>query len=247
MKNTVKSLLISVFALGALFMFLSNNNLSKIGEAAFSVATLEPTPPSNMKATNTTTANTSTSSAAANTAANANTFKPVETGGKTMKESFTLAQDSEDEKYGEAAFNHKTHAFEKYSPDGKSVIGCVDCHHTDQPKSALKLKLNPPLLTSERDVVLTFDSWKASPQKVKECRDCHFQDTNIPDDKENPTAKYTDGGKEVTKVLNNQLAYHINCNNCHDEALKIRPELKGKKGFASGSQQDCGICHKVKQ
>jgi hypothetical protein len=28
-----------------------------------------------------------------------------------------------------------------YSPDGKSPIACTECHHTDQPKSALK----PPL------------------------------------------------------------------------------------------------------
>ena len=238
MKNTAKSIVISIFALGALFMFLSSNSVSTISEAAFSDAAAA-------LATSTPTAAATGKPAAAvpaNAAANANTVKPAETGGKSMKETFALAQDSEDEKYGEAAFNHKLHAFEKYSPDGKSVIGCVECHHTDQPKSALK----PPLQTSERDVALTFDSWKASPLKVKGCRECHFQDTNIPEGKDNPTATYKDGDKSTTKVLNNQLAYHINCNGCHDEALKKRPELKAKKGFASGSPQDCGICHKLK-
>lgn len=238
MKNTAKSVLISIFALGALFMLLSANSLSTIGEAAFSDAVAA-------AATSTPTAAATAKPAAAvpaNTVPSANTVKPVESGGKSMNETFKLAQDSEDEKYGEVAFNHKSHAFDKYSPDGRSVISCVECHHTDQPKSALK----PPLSTSERDVALTADSWKASLQKVKDCRTCHFQDANIPEGKDNPTATYKDGDKSTTKVLNNQLAFHINCNACHDEALKKRPELKGKKGFATGSPQDCGICHKLK-
>jgi hypothetical protein len=97
-------------------------------------------------------------------------------------------------------------------------------------------------MTSERDVTMTFDTWKASPQKVSNCRDCHFQDGNVPDGKEMPHATYTEGGKSVTKDLNNELAYHINCNTCHDQAAALRPELKGKPGFATS--KDCTICHK---
>lgn len=149
-------------------------------------------------------------------------------GGKEIEKTFTLAKDSQSE-YGEAAFNHENHAFKNYSPDGKSVMGCVECHHTDQPKSALK----PPYLTSERDAVLTDAVYKSSAQKVSNCRTCHFQDGQVPEGKEMP---------KTTKDLTNELAYHINCNGCHDAAFKARPELKSKPGFATS--KDCTICHK---
>jgi cytochrome c553 len=158
-------------------------------------------------------------------------------GDKTIPETFTLCKDSLSE-YGESAFNHANHAFKNYSPDGKSVMGCVECHHTDQPKSALK----PPLSTSERDVAMTFEVWKASSQKVSDCRTCHFQDGNVPEGKTMPTATYTDDGKTTTKSMNNELAYHINCNTCHDAAFKLRPELKQKPGFSTS--KDCTICYK---
>jgi hypothetical protein len=157
-------------------------------------------------------------------------------GDKKIPKSFTLAKDSLSE-YGEAPFDHDTHAFGNYSPDGKSPVGCVECHHTDQPKSAMK----PPLVTSDRDVTLTMEVYQASSQKVKSCRDCHFQAGNVPEGKTMPSATYTDGGKK-TKELDNQLAYHINCNTCHDAAFKARPELKKKPGFATS--KDCTVCHK---
>jgi hypothetical protein len=162
---------------------------------------------------------------------------PAAASDKTMAKSFVLGKDSVSE-YGEAPFDHENHAFKNYSPDGKSPIACVECHHTDQPKSALK----PPLKTSEREVTLTFETWKASSQKVSSCRECHFQDGSVPDDKTMPTATYTEGGKSVTKDLNNELAYHINCNTCHDKAAALRPELVPKPGFAIG--KDCTKCHK---
>ena len=172
--------------------------------------------------------------AAANTAPTPAPAKPEPAaGGKEIAKTFTLAKDSQSE-YGEVAFNHENHASKMYSPDGKSVMGCVECHHTDQPKSALK----PPLATSERDVALTMDVYKASPQKVSECRACHFQDGNVPDGKTMPTATYASGTKDMT----NEFAYHINCNTCHDAAFKARPELKSKPGFATS--KDCTICHK---
>lgn len=150
-------------------------------------------------------------------------------GGKEIAKVFTLAKDSQSE-YGEATFNHENHATKNYSPDGKSVMGCVECHHTDQPKSSLK----PPDVTSERDVVLTDAVYKSSSQKVNECRTCHFQDGAVPDGKTMPTAN----GKD----MNNENAFHINCNTCHDAAFKARPELKSKPGFATS--KDCTICHK---
>jgi hypothetical protein len=151
----------------------------------------------------------------------------------------TLNKDSTSE-YGDVPFDHNTHSFNKYSPDGKTDIGCAECHHTDQPKAALKA----PLVTSEREVMLTVEELKkADSAVVKGCRTCHFQEGNVPENKEMPFAIYkTADGKEDKKELNNEVAYHNNCNTCHDAAAKLRPELKKKPGFATTN--DCLICHK---
>ncbi len=228
MKNSIKLFVITIFGVFGLGLLL--NSFGPIAEGARALAKGGPTP----------TPAAANANKPANTAANAApATTPASAGdGKKITKSFVLGKDSLSE-YGEAAFDHETHAFQMYSPDGKSVVGCVECHHTDQPKSALK----PPLFTSERDVVLTLESWRASSQKVSECRSCHFQDGNVPDGKEMPTATYTDGGKSTKKDLNNELAYHINCNTCHDAAVKLRPELKKKAGFATS--KDCTICHKT--
>jgi hypothetical protein len=231
MKNLAKLIIISVFGLGALLMFLGSVDVSRSGSVALAEGAAKPTP---------TPAAPANTAANANVAVNANAVKPVAptSGDKTIPKTFTLGKDSLSED-GEAMFDHESHAFKNYSPDGKSVMGCTECHHTDQPKSALK----PPLLTSQREVALTFDTWKTSTQKVNECRTCHFQDNLVPDGKEMPSATYTDGGASTTKELNNKLAFHINCNTCHDAAFKLRPELKKKPGFATA--KDCTICHKI--
>jgi hypothetical protein len=228
MRNLAKLIVISVFGLGAIFIFLSGIDHFGIGSAVWAQVAFNSKPtPSNTAANSNTTSNTSA-------------VKPVEAppSDKTIAKTFTLGKDSLSE-YGEVAFNHDSHAFKPYSPDGISVIGCAECHHTDQPKSALK----PPLATSERDVALTHEVWKASAQKVNECRTCHFQDGNVADGKTMPSATYAEGGKSTTKELNNELAYHINCNTCHDAAAKLRPELRKKDGFAM--TKDCTICHKT--
>lgn len=216
MKNSAKIMVIVFFGVFMFGLILNSACGSATGSGAIISASATPTP------------------AAANNTATPAPAKPAPAaGGKEIAKTFTLAQDSQSE-YGEVAFNHENHAFKMYSPDGKSVMGCVECHHTDQPKSALK----PPLVTSERDVALTMDVYKASPQKVSECRACHFQDGNVPDGKTMPTATYASGTKDMT----NELAYHINCNTCHDAAFKARPELKSAPGFATS--KDCTICHK---
>lgn len=218
MKNITKLMIIGIFAFSAVCLLI-NNSLSPSGTKVFAQTEIKPTPtPVTPKVETPKT-------------------ETPKTSDTTIPKTFTLAKDSLSE-YGEVAFNHESHAFQKYSPDGKSMIGCVECHHTDQPKSALKL----PLSTSERDVVLTIETWQKSTQKVSECRACHFQDGSVPDDKKMPFAIYKDGDKETTKELNNELAYHINCNTCHDAAAKLRPELKKKTGFATTN--DCTICHK---
>jgi hypothetical protein len=113
------------------------------------------------------------------------------------------------------------------------VLTCVECHHTDQPAANLKA----PLKTSERAVVLTTEALAAADAKgVKKCRACHLQagDDSAP----MPEIKYPD--KPAPTKLNNEVAYHLNCNICHDKAIAARPALKGK---APGSN-DCIPCHK---
>jgi hypothetical protein len=213
MKNRVKFALISLVGLFGLLLFLSGMN-RPLTIAAESLATPTPTP-----------------APAASTPKPAGTTAPPAAGGKQIREKFVLSQEALKEGGDPVPFNHRTHAELNYSPDGKSVIGCVECHHTDQPKSALK----PPLATSERDVTLTLEVWKNSNQKVNECRFCHFQVGNEPEGKTQAKA----GGKEY----DNETAYHLNCNTCHDNAAKARPELKKKPGFATSAGTDCKKCH----
>jgi cytochrome c5 len=150
---------------------------------------------------------------------------------KTQPKEVVLSKDSQSDKYGDVPFNHENHATKKYSPDGQSVLTCVECHHTDQPAANLKA----PLKTSEREVVLTTESLAAADSKpVKSCRACHLQagDDSAP----MPAVQY----KPAPTKLNNEVAYHLNCNLCHDKAIGARPALKGK---VPGSN-DCIPCHK---
>lgn len=152
---------------------------------------------------------------------------------KVQPKEVVLGKDSQSDKYGEVAFSHENHSTKNYSIDGKSVIACVECHHTDQPGSGLKA----PLKTGERNVVLTAAVLAAADAKpVKACRTCHLQagDDSAP----MPTITYPD--KPAPTKLNNEVAYHLNCNICHDKAIAARPAVKGK---APGSN-DCVPCHK---
>jgi len=152
---------------------------------------------------------------------------------KTQPKEVVLDKDSQSDKYGEVAFNHENHATKTYSIDGKSVIACVECHHTDQPASALQL----PLKTSERPVALTAKLLEAPDAKpVKGCRACHLQAGD--DSATIPSVTYP--GKTAPTKLTNEVAYHTNCNICHDKAIAARPTLKGK---VPGSN-DCLPCHK---
>src|SRR6266566_2238932 len=122
---------------------------------------------------------------------------------KTQPKQYVLAKDSQSDKYGEVAFNHENHATKNYTIDGKSVISCVECHHTDQPPADIK----PPLKTSERAVALTTASLAAADAKpVKSCRACHLQagDDSAPI----PTVTYPD--KPAPTKLTNEIANHNN-------------------------------------
>ena len=64
----------------------------------------------------------------------------------------------------------------------------------------------------------------ADSKPVKTCRACHLQagDDSAPI----PTVTYPD--KPAPAKLTNEVAYHTNCNICHDKAIAARPALKGK-------------------
>jgi hypothetical protein len=152
---------------------------------------------------------------------------------KTQPKEVVLDKDSQSDKYGEVAFNHENHATRKYDPAGMAVLTCTECHHTDQPPGALKA----PLKTSERAAALTSELLLATDAKpVKTCRTCHLQAGD--DSATLPSITYPD--KTTPTKLTNEVAYHNNCNVCHDNAIAARPALKGK---VPGSN-DCLPCHK---
>jgi hypothetical protein len=152
---------------------------------------------------------------------------------KVQPKEVTLGKDSQSDKYGEVAFNHENHSVKNYSVDGAKVISCVECHHTDQPTDALVA----PLKTSERATALTAAVLQAADAKpVKSCRSCHLQ----AGDDSAPMPAVTYSGKTTPTKLTNEVAYHTNCNICHDKAIAARPALKGK---VPGSN-DCLPCHK---
>jgi len=154
---------------------------------------------------------------------------------KEQPKKVKLAADSLDDKWGEVAFDHETHTLKNYTPDGKSVGACVECHHTDQPKANLK----PPLVTSERNVVLTAEVLKdAAAGPVKMCRACHLQ----AGDDSKPLPMITKDSKQLK--LDNEVAYHTNCFACHDAAIKARPELATK--ISGSDPKGCVKCHVAK-
>ena len=153
--------------------------------------------------------------------------------GKTQPKEITLGKDAKATGQGSKSvhFTHEAHATKNYSADGKSVIGCAECHHTDQPKSALKGVLK----TSERDEMLTTASLeKADAKPVKGCRECHAQTGAKPASwPAIPEVTYPDESDPT--VLANDEAYHRNCNVCH-EAVK-------KRDAATKAPQTCVQCH----
>ncbi len=154
---------------------------------------------------------------------------------KEQPKKVKLGSDSLDDKWGEVAFDHENHTIKNYTADGKTTGTCVECHHTDQPKD----KLTPPLVTSERNVVLTADVLKdAAAASVKGCRSCHLQAGD--DSKPLPVIKKND--KDLK--LDNEVAYHTNCFACHDAALKARPDLATK--ISGSDPKGCVKCHVAK-
>jgi cytochrome c553 len=168
-------------------------------------------------------------------AASASVIQDIPKQSKDQPKKVKLDTDSLDDKWGEVAFDHETHSLKSYNPDGKTITGCVECHHTDQPKENLKA----PRVTSERNVVLTAELLKdAAAAPVKACRSCHLQAGD--DSKPLPVIKKDDKDLKV----DNEVAYHTNCFACHDAAIKTKPELANK--IAGSDPKGCVKCHVAK-
>jgi hypothetical protein len=155
-----------------------------------------------------------------------------------------LAKDSENSKPNsgelkpESAFDHVKHSTKpEYSLDGKTVAACVDCHHTDQ---AAAPKGQEYLKKFERKEALTAKQLETSKEAVKSCRACHFQASAEETDDYPP--KSVTYPKELNRPpsgkLTNEIAYHLNCNSCHDAVKKRDPKIK--------APQTCVDCHTTK-
>jgi cytochrome c553 len=161
-------------------------------------------------------------------------------GGQAPKDEYKLSTDSKKDKAKSLSvpFSHLNHATKNYSVDGTKPIGCVECHHTDQP--AAEAAKHPPLKSAhpaDRTVTLTAETVKdpKTPQ-VETCRACHAQEGDKP--------KLGDAIPEVTyegdtdpTLLTNEQAYHRNCNGCHDAAVEKR------KLTNAPTTNECIKCH----
>jgi cytochrome c553 len=129
------------------------------------------------------------------------------------------------------SFSHTNHATKNYSADLKSVMSCAECHHTDQPKSALK----GGLTTSEREEVLTAALLeKPDTKPVKSCASCHAQEGAKPPSRDaNP--EFTPPDESDAIILTNAEAYHRNCITCHEAVKKTKADTK--------APTTCAQCH----
>jgi hypothetical protein len=161
-------------------------------------------------------------------------------GGQAPKNEYKLSTDSKKDKAKSISvpFSHVNHATKNYSVDGTRPVGCVECHHTDQP--AAEAAKHPPLksgLPAGRTVTLTVETVKdAKTPEVQTCRACHAQEGDKPKLLEaNPEVTY-EGDTDPT-VLTNEEAYHRNCNGCHDAAVEAR------KIKTAPTNNECIKCH----
>lgn len=159
-------------------------------------------------------------------------------GGKKPPETIMLGADA---KLGPIKFNHLDHITKNRSADGTAQLACVECHHTAQPVAeAVK---HPPHKTSwpaDRTTTLTAELAEKDANAVGAvCRDCHAKtDTKPKVLPEIPQVKF-EGSAEAT-IMTNQQAFHRNCGNCHDAAVKARPDLNP----APPTSKKCVACHK---
>jgi nitrate/TMAO reductase-like tetraheme cytochrome c subunit len=161
--------------------------------------------------------------------------------GKTPQNTYKLSTDSKKDKAKSLplTFNHLGHSTNKdYSLDGTKVLGCTECHHTEQP--AADAAKHPPDKTAypaDRSVTLTAETAKdAKTPDVQNCRACHAQEGDKPKLMDAIPSVTFEGDTDPT-VLTNEEAYHRNCNGCHDQAVDAR------KGLKIPTSQECLKCH----
>lgn len=144
-------------------------------------------------------------------------------------------------KLGAVKFNHLDHATKNHSADGNAQIACVECHHTAQPAAeAAKVPPHKTVWPADRTTTLTMELLETDPNAVGAvCHDCHSK-TDV---KPKLLAKLPEikvAGADEPLVLNNQQAFHRRCAGCHDEAVKVRPNLSP----APPTSKKCVVCHK---
>jgi cytochrome c553 len=158
---------------------------------------------------------------------------------KKPSDTMVLAKEA---KLGPVAFNHLAHATKNRSVDGTKPIECVECHHTAQPASeAVKHPPHKTVWPADRTTTLTADLLEKEPTApaVNVCTDCHARAETKP--KLLPEIpKLTFEGSSEPTVLNNQQAFHRGCGDCHDAAVKARPDLSP----APPTSKKCVACHK---
>src|ERR1044071_4604414 len=161
-------------------------------------------------------------------------------GGQVPKDEYKLSTDSKKDKTKSVSvpFSHVNHATTNYSGAATKPGGSVESPHTDQP--AAEAAKHPPLKTAypaDRTSTLTAETAKdPKTPKVDSCRACHAQEGDKP--------KIGDAIPEVTyegdtdpTVLDNEQAYHRNCNGCHDQATELR------KIKTAPTNNECAKCH----
>ena len=143
-------------------------------------------------------------------------------------------------KLGGVKFSHIEHTTKNRSVDGTKPIACVECHHTAQPASeVVKHPLHKTAFPADRTTTLTADLFEKDPSAppVTLCGDCHaragMKPKLLPE-----TPKITIEGSAEPVVLDNQQAFHRNCNSCHDEVAKTGRASTGP------TAKKCVACHK---
>jgi cytochrome c553 len=157
--------------------------------------------------------------------------------GRKPKDEFVLGSYA---KLGGVKFSHIEHTVKSRSVDGTKPIACVECHHTAQPASeVIKHPLHKTAWPADRTTTLTADLFEKDPSAppVTLCTDCHARAGTKPKLlSEIPTIKVEGSAEPV--VLDNQQAFHRNCNSCHDDVAKTGRASTGP------TSKKCVACHK---
>lgn len=143
-------------------------------------------------------------------------------------------------KLGGVKFSHTDHITKNRSIDGTKPIACVECHHTAQPASeVVKHPLHKTAWPADRTTTLTAELLEKDPTAppVNACTECHARAGTKPKLlPEFPKIKVEGVAEPIT--LDNQQAFHRNCNTCHDEVAKTGRATTGP------TSKKCVACHK---